>query len=133
MESSPILIDTSVLIDYFRKKNKRKTLLYSLSLKYNFAISTITEFEFLVGLSDKHLEFASKLFENFFILPFDSRCAKAATKIYKNLKSKNQLISPPDIFIAATAIANNLSFATLNLKHFERISNLELIALSKRD
>jgi predicted nucleic acid-binding protein len=88
MESSPILIDTSVLIDYFRKKNKGKTLLYSLSLKYNISISTITE--------------------------------------------KNQLISPPDILIAATAFANNLSFATLNLKHFERISDLELIALSKK-
>ncbi len=131
MESSPILIDTSVLIDYFRKKNKGKTLLYSLSLKHNFAISTITEFEFLVGLSDKHLEFATILFKNFIVLPFDSRCAKTATKIYNELKSKNQLISPPDIFIAATAIANNLSFATLNLKHFERVSNLELIALSR--
>lgn len=131
MESSPILIDTSILIDYFRKKNKGKTFLYSLSLKYNFAISTITEFEFLVGLADKHLEFAYKLFRNFLILPFDSRCVKAATKIYNDLKSKNQLISPPDIFIAATATANNLSFATLNLKHFERISNIELIALSK--
>jgi predicted nucleic acid-binding protein len=132
MESSSILIDTSVLIDYFRKKSKGNTLLYSLSLKYSFAISTITEFEFLVGLSDKHLEFAGKLFKNFLILPFDSRCAKAATKIYNNLKSKNHLISPPDIFIAATAIANNLSFATLNLKHFERITNLELIALPQK-
>lgn len=131
MESSPILIDTSVLIDYFRKKNKGKTFLYSLSLNYNFAISTITEFEFLVGLADKHLKFAYKLFRNFLILPSDSRCVKAATKIYNDLKSKNQLISPPDIFIAATATANNLSFATLNLKHFERISNIELIALSK--
>ena len=29
-------------------------------------------------------------------------------------KSKNQLISPPDIFIAATAISHNLSLVTLN-------------------
>ena len=34
------------------------------------------------------------------------------TSIY--LKSKNQLISPPDIFIAATAISHNLSLVTLN-------------------
>jgi predicted nucleic acid-binding protein len=34
------------------------------------------------------------------------------TSIY--LKSKNQLISPPDIFIAATAISYNLSLVTLN-------------------
>ena len=34
------------------------------------------------------------------------------TSIY--LKSKNQLISPPDIVIAATAISHNLSLVTLN-------------------
>lgn len=127
MESSPILIDTTVLIDYFRKKNKEKTLLYRLSTKHNFAISTITEFEFLVGLSEKHMEFAARLFENFLILPFDSQCVKTAAKIYKDLKSKNQLISPPDIFIAATAVSHDLSLATLNSKHFERVHNLKLL------
>ncbi|MEY4906232.1 MAG: hypothetical protein RLZZ292_4047, partial [Bacteroidota bacterium] len=31
-----------------------------------------------------------------------------------------------DIFIAATAIANNLPIKTLNIKHFARIPNLIL-------
>jgi predicted nucleic acid-binding protein len=88
MESPQILIDTSILIDYLRKRHKDKTLLYSLSFTYRFA--------------------------NFLILPFDSTCAQTASEIYKNLKSKNQLISQPDIFIAATAISHNLSLVTLN-------------------
>ena len=32
-----------------------------------------------------------------------------------------------DLFIAATAIANNLPCATLNKKHFERIEELKII------
>ena len=101
MESPQILIDTSILIDYFRKRYKDKTLLYSLSFTYRFA--------------------------NFLILPFDSTCAQTASEIYKNLKSKNQLISPSDIFIAATAISHNLSLVTLNKEHFERVKGLKLL------
>ncbi|HHT9114502.1 MAG TPA: type II toxin-antitoxin system VapC family toxin [Candidatus Wunengus sp. YC65] len=126
MESPQILIDTSILIDYFRKRHKDKTLLYSLSFTYRFAISTVTEFEFFAGLSAIHLKFTNTLFANFLILPFDSTCTQTASEIYKNLKSKNQLISPPDIFIAATAISHNLSLLTLNKEHFEREHGLKL-------
>lgn len=81
MESPQILIDTSILIDYFRKRDKEKTLLYSLSFTYRFAISTVTEFEFFAGLSAIHLEFTNKLFANFLILPFDSTCPQTASVV----------------------------------------------------
>jgi len=32
-----------------------------------------------------------------------------------------------DLFIAATAIGNDLPFAILNMKHFERIDNLQIV------
>lgn len=53
MEDRRILIDTSILIDYFRKEDKKKTLFFRHSLKYSLAISTITEFEFMSGLNPK--------------------------------------------------------------------------------
>jgi len=37
------------------------------------------------------------------------------------------LIDTPDIMIAGTALQNNMPVATLNRKHFERITGLELI------
>jgi tRNA(fMet)-specific endonuclease VapC len=43
------------------------------------------------------------------------------------LKRKRKQIDIADLFIAATAISNNLSFATLNLKHFERIDTLQIV------
>jgi predicted nucleic acid-binding protein len=98
MENSVILIDTSILIDYFRKEKKDKTILYNLSQDYNFSISSITEFEFLSGFKDKDLEFARELLKDIVVIPFDSGCAKIASDIYKDLKANNLLIEPPDIF-----------------------------------
>lgn len=51
----------------------------------------------------------------------------AAVKITKFLKSSNKLIEIPDIFIGATALANNMGIATLNKKHFERIPGLSIV------
>jgi predicted nucleic acid-binding protein len=55
------------------------------------------------------------------VLPFDKDSVKQAVIINKQLKQKRKQIDMADLFIAATAIANNLAFATLNRKHFERI------------
>jgi tRNA(fMet)-specific endonuclease VapC len=127
MEGQTVLVDTSILIDYFRKKRKDRTPLYRLSLEYNLAVSTITEFEFLVGLKAENAGFAVQLFERFIVFPFDSECVKSAAAIYQGLKRKNRLIPAPDIFIAATAITNGIDLATLNKRHFQTIDGLQLL------
>ena len=66
-------------------------------------------------------------FERIIILPFDKKANDIAIAITKQLKAKNQLIEIPDIFVGATAVANNLRIATLNKKHFERIPGLVII------
>ncbi len=124
MEHQRILVDTSVLIDHVRKKRKDKTVFFNLSLKYSCLISTITQFEFLVGANPKNVKFIQNLTTKLSVLPFDSKCVAIAVRIFLDLKMKNKLISLPDIFIAATAISNNLPLQTLNKKHFSRIENL---------
>ena len=42
-----ILLDTDVIIEYLRTKDKSKTLLIDLLKKYNLFLSPITEFELL--------------------------------------------------------------------------------------
>ena len=126
MEHENILIDTSILIDHLLKHRKDKTIFYRLSFQYNYVISSITEFEFSVGSTHPNHEFIERLLAKLPILPFDSACVKIAVEIYRNLKSKNQLISLPDIFIAATAITHKLEILILNRKHFERVDNLKL-------
>ena len=43
MDKKLICLDTSILIDYYRKKNKEKTKFVELSKSYKFAISVITK------------------------------------------------------------------------------------------
>ena len=123
-----ILLDTSVLVELFRIKDKHKSFFYRLAEKENaFSISVITHYEIMVGSNDSQDPFWEKFFESISILPFDTVCSGAAVKIYKELKSKNKMIDLADITVAATAIANKLPLATLNKKHFDRVRSLELV------
>ena len=48
-------------------------------------------------------------------------------KINISLKRKRKQIAIADLFIAATAISHDLSFATFNKKHFDRIDGLNIV------
>ena len=61
------------------------------------------------------------------ILSFDSSEVAKASLINKELKKNRKQIDIADLFIAATAMANNLPFATLNKKHFEIIEGLLIV------
>lgn len=124
-----ICLDTSILIDYFRKTKKENSTLYQLANQHeSFAVSIITKFEIFCGCQTKEQTvFWEELFSRFTVLPFDETSNKEAVKIYQELKKENKLIELPDIFIGATAKVHNLKLATKNTKHFERIHALELV------
>jgi tRNA(fMet)-specific endonuclease VapC len=127
LEDSRVLIDTSVVIDHFRKKNKQKSLLYELAKENLLFLSAISKFEFLVGAKRTQIRQTKEIIGGFYILSFNSHVADVASDIAKKLRTKNKIIEFRDIFIAATAIANDMPLSTLNIKHFERIDALELI------
>lgn len=60
------------------------------------------------------------------VLPFTSEAALAASAVYRNLKTANQLIEVRDLFIAATALTYDLPLMALNTGHFDRIDRLRL-------
>jgi len=123
-----ICLDTSVLIDYFRKTNKDNSFLYQLRDTYtDFAVSIVTEYEIYVGCKPNQKAFWNNLFQGFTILSFDKNACQNELDIHQNLKSRNKLIDIPDLFIAATTQANDLQLATINAKHFDRIENLKII------
>ena len=127
MDDRRVLIDTSVFIEYFRKKRKDATLFYKLSINYKLYTSSICYFEYKLGSVDEAFE--EILFSNITILSFTNKEAEIASHIFKELKSKNKIIEFRDIFIASTAISNHMQLATLNFSHFERIDGLELVKL----
>ena len=127
MENTIICLDTSVLIDFYRIKDKTKSLFFKLTEEYTFfAVSAVTEYELYLGNSQEQNVFWNDFFSRIIVLPFDSKAVKQAVNIYKQLKQQNKLIDMPDIIIAGTVLQNNMPLATLNRKHFERINGLVL-------
>ena len=122
-----ILLDTSILIEMFRAKDKTATSFYKLSKENNdFPISILTHYEIFRGSSGFQDVFWTNFLKDIEIIPFDIMSSNEAIRIYKLLKSKNNMIDFADLLIAATAIAHNLSLATLNFKHFIKIPDLHI-------
>jgi predicted nucleic acid-binding protein len=123
-----ILLDSSILIELFRKKDKRKTSFFSLSGIHNdLCISSITYYEIGIGNRKSHYDFWNKLSDNLLVLPFDKNCSKTAIEVHSNLLKLNKMIDLADIFIGATALTYKIPIATLNIKHFDKIRDLEIL------
>ncbi len=123
-----LLIDTSVLIEYFRKLKKDETFFYRLAETHTaFCISTITKYEILVGSNAQQDGFWQKLFERIPAIPFDDAAAMETVLIRKEMKAKSENLGFEDMAIAVTARQKGLSLATLNEKHFKKIANLTLV------
>ena len=86
---------------------------------YDFTISAITHYEIYSGTTTNQLSFWKQLLQRTKVLGLDEFVAQAAVDINIELKRKRKQVEMADLFIAATAIANKIPFATLNKKHFE--------------
>jgi predicted nucleic acid-binding protein len=128
MAGKIVVIDTSILIDLFRKTDKDNALLVSLVKQgYGYYILAVTEYEIYRGALLGQVTYWNNLLQRVQVLPFDKATARVAVDINFELKRKRKQIAIPDLFIAATAISHNLPLATLNRKHFDRIDRLMMI------
>ena len=128
MADNVILVDSSILIDYYRKTNKANAVWVSLIDKgYEFAISAITKYELYSGATQSQITFWDSILTAISVIPFDEGCVDTAVQINAVLKQKRKQIDLADLFIAATAMTNNLPITTLNKKHFERIDGLSVV------
>jgi predicted nucleic acid-binding protein len=123
------LLDTSILIDFFRKTDKKNSRFYSLSDAFDgFCISVITEYEIFIGATSAvQKDYWNKFLQRVTIISRDSETVQTAILMNEELKKARKQIDSADLFIAATAICNSLPLVTLNNKHFDRIANLTLV------
>lgn len=123
-----LLLDTSVIIDFLRRKDKKDTFLKKLS-RQDLYISIVTHTELYCGKSVWESKTANqelkKLFSIFTILPLITGISQNAGKI----KAYNHDRTILDCIIAATSIVHNLDLATLNIKDFEKIQGIKLFTL----
>jgi tRNA(fMet)-specific endonuclease VapC len=127
MDKEIICVDTSLFIDYFRKQKKERTLLAKLSDEYDFCISVITKLEIGVGIGKGQKDFWDTVFQKLTILPLTELEIDKASDIIQSLRKSNKIVGLQDILIASTAIVNDFTLATLNLKDFGRIPGLKVL------
>jgi tRNA(fMet)-specific endonuclease VapC len=129
MADKKLMVDSTILIDYFRKTDKNNSCLVRHFKNYDrLYISSVTEFEVINGATPEHLEFWNRMLLRFTILDFDSKAARQATEIVRELKTKRKSIDKPDLFIAVTSVVHALTLDTTNRKHFIHIENLDLLS-----
>lgn len=125
-----LLLDTSVIIDFLRQKNKESTRLYALSQEDLF-LSIITHTELYAGKSVWEKRRAKNELEQVFsgmtILPLQQEISQKAGYI----KAHHPAISLLDCIIAATALHHTLPLVTINRKDFFSIPQLSLYPLGE--
>src|SRR3989304_2762829 len=122
-----LLLDTSVIIDFQRAKQKQNTWLYQLANQgLELYISVITQTELYAGSGiwedkkkKKELEI---VLSNLTVLSLNSEISQMSGKV-----RHESGIKITDAIIAATAITNNLSLATFDKKDFPKVKKLKLV------
>jgi len=117
---SDILLDTSILIDYYRKKKLQNLV--------GMNLSTITLLEFLRYYErPEERSRAKSLLESLFnVVPIDNDVVLEYCRIYREVQKQRLDVGDADLLIAATAIAKGLKLKIKNRKHFKPITKLGL-------
>ena len=124
-----VLLDTSIIIDFLRRKDKKNSALINLSRGDNqLFISIITHTELYAGKSVWHKKAAMAELEAIFsgttVIELSTEISQKAGEI----KAKYNL-HLFDAIIAATALISNSALATMNIKDFIVVENLKLLKL----
>ena len=124
------LLDTNIL-SYFLRGN---TSIVSKFKEYrqfypHLSFSIFTYYEIKSGLlyrdTQRQLNRFEQLAEISEVIDYDRAIANISTQIYQNLRSRGLLITPIDLFIGATALYQDYTLITANVKHFQNIPQLK--------
>ena len=131
---SNVMLDATILIEYFRARNKENTFYTEIVRKNdNPLISVVAKLEVLYGTRTDLVEYWNAVFATMMVVPFTDEMVAKAHEIILDLKRKNLLVEMEDIMIAASALVMKVPLATLNRKHFERFEGLILFDDARRN
>lgn len=130
------LIDTSVLIDLERSGLPADELLAAIDETEELFLSAITVGELMIGAESgvdamqrhKRRKNAEKVLASFPCLSVGVEVAEYYARIASALLAKKTPIGVNDTWIAATAMNHSLRVLTGNVKHFERVDGLQVLA-----
>ena len=129
-----MLADSTLLMDFLRGRKEAVEKITEVEKTSQLFTTEINVFEMIVGVYagkedvQTHLTDIFSLLTKLIVLPLDRRASLLAGKIAGSLIKKGQKIEASDSLIAAIAISNGVThIITRNKKHFERISEIEVI------
>jgi len=118
----PILLDTDVLVDFFRGLDKAVAFIN----KYNdrIILSSTVVAELYAGVKGEAEQNALQNFISLFrVVPIDAAIGKAGG-LYRRDYGKSHGVSFADAILAVTAESENAELKTLNTKHYPMFKNL---------
>jgi predicted nucleic acid-binding protein len=118
-----ILLDTDVLVDFFRGHSKAVAFVNAHSAR--IILSSIVVAELYSGVKGDAEQAALDNFVSLFrIIPVSAEIAKAGG-LYKRDYGKSHGVGLADAILAATAEAENAELKTLNTKHYPMLKTLK--------
>jgi len=123
------LLDTTVLIDYFRGREGVRLLLERLVDEgHTPAVCAINVAELFAGLPERQRPVARELIDSLHYLEIPPQVAELAGTIRFDAARRGVAIHLPDAMIAAAAIANDATLVTANIRDFP-LEELQLLEL----
>jgi predicted nucleic acid-binding protein len=123
------LLDTTVLVDYFRGRQAANLLLERLVDEgHTLALCAINVAELFAGLPERQRPLAGELIHSLHDLEIPPQVAELAGTIRFDAARRGVAIHLPDAMIAAVAIANDATLVTANVRDFP-LEELQLLEL----
>jgi hypothetical protein len=117
-----ILLDTDVLVDFFRGHPKAVAFMNNHSDR--IILSAIVVAELFAGVKgDAELSALEEFVSIFRVAPVNVEIAKAGG-LYRSRFGKSHGVGLADAILAATAEAENAELKTLNIKHYPMLKGL---------
>ncbi len=120
--AGPLLVDTDVLVDFFRGYGKAVAFINAHSAR--IILSSIVVAELYAGVKGDAEQAALENFISLFrVVPVTSEIAKVGGLLKRDY-GKSHGVGLADAILAATADAENADLKTLNTKHYPMLKNL---------
>ncbi len=119
----PLLVDTDVLIDFFRGYGKAVAFVSRHSS--NIVLSSIVVAELYAGVkADSELDVLANFISLFRIIPVTPEIARTGG-LYKRAFGKSHGVGLAGAIIAATCEVEKAELKTLNIKHYPMVKGLK--------
>ncbi|MFH1907739.1 MAG: type II toxin-antitoxin system VapC family toxin [Chloroflexota bacterium] len=122
-----VIVDTDVVIDAGRDIHEAITCLEQIERQASLAISVVSQMELIIGCRNKaELRTLDKFLSRFQVVKLNERISDVAVDLLRRYRLSHGLLIA-DALIAATALLQEIPFATKNQGDYRFIAGLRLL------